>query len=700
MVKKKKISDNNEIEEYKPFFNNYNKKLNIYTVKTSLKSILIDYDNNFNIINQLVLDSNEIVIQTYQFIRLYFLYCFYNNFEFIDIDKDSVLYFIRTLGIRDTRGSKSDNNHFEERLNIFYNNEFYPLIHKPKFSLINKSFLTPYLAEEISTSFKNNIQIHFITRFRNFLNIIQPKIKIYTNKKFKKGKDIDKEKKRIYNLVKNSILNDDIENSCPVEYKKFAIKIRNEYLPVEYEKSFYYDCKKDCNLNIYLKIMIKMNLMIEQYNNRIKRKIKRIKGTKPKQLRKKKTLRTMIKKLFQIMPLRNNIIPHYTTFDKSFIKSFFKEKGNSKFVKGEDEKEIWSRILNMEHKIFRTQTKKGYRMSSLSTDGVGVSITFKKNGLTKCKNLNNEKEDVYVEDLNDDDLKILKTKKLVSVDPGKKGLCLMDEERNNLNYNTIQRRKESLRKRNNYIMNIEKENNNIIKKENTLSDYNSKTVYYEKFKDFIREKNRVNNLVSNFYEKKLFRKLKFRTQIYLRKSEDKFINNIEKTFNKGKKDKEKKDEEQKDEEQKDEEKKEIVIIYGDWSNPRQMKHLMPSSNIGLKRLIEKKYKVLMIDEYCTSKLCSKCNKELKHYKMSKKDIEKYENKHKMKLKSTEITKHRLLVCSGCCGSENKKSTYWNRDVNACINMLKLTQEWIKTKSRNVLFSRNHQIKTLTDIQGK
>ena len=662
MVKKKKVST--EIEEYKPFFNDYNKKLNIYTVKTSLKSILIDYDNNFNIINQLVLDSNEYVIQTYQFMRLYFLYCFHNNLEFITIDKNSVLYFMRTLGIRDNRGVKSDDNDLENKLNIFYQNEFYPLIQKPKFSFINKTYLIPYLAEEIETSFKNNIHMHFIKRFRNFLNIIEPKIKIYTNKK---GKDLDNEKKRIYNLVKNSILNDDIENSCPIEYKKFALKIRNNFLPLEYEKSFYYDCKKDCNLNVYLKIMIKMNLEIEQYNNRTKRKIKRIKGNKPKQVRKKKTLKTMVKKLFQIMPLRNNIIPHYTTFDKSFIKSYFKEKGKSKFVKGEDEKEIWSRILNIEHKIFKIQEKKGYRMSSLSTDGVGVSMTFKKFGLSKCKNLDIEKQDVYVEDLNNEDLEILKTKKLVSIDPGKKGLCLLDEERNNLNYNTIQRRKESLRKRNNYIMNVEKENNYIIQKENTLSDYDSKTVYYEKFKDFIREKHKVNNLVYDFYNNKLFRKLKFRTHIYLRKSEDKFLNNIEKIYGK---------------------KEDIAIIYGDWSNPKQMKHLIPSSNLGLKRLIEKKYKVLMIDEYCTSKLCSKCNKELTYYKMTKKDIEIYENKHlidKKELKSK--TKHRLLVCSGCCGSENKKSTFWNRDVNACLNMLKLTRQWINTKSRNVLFSR-------------
>ena len=374
MVKKKKIST--EIEEYKPFFNDINKKLNIYTVKTSLKSILIDYEHNFNIINQLVLDSNEYVIQTYQFMRLYFLHCFYNELDFITIDKDSVLYFMRTLGIRDNRGAKPENIDLENKLNIFYQNEFYPLIKKPKFSLINKTYLIPYLAEEIATSFKNNIQLHFITRFRNFLNIIQPKIKIYSNKK------------RIFNLVKNSILNDDIENSCPIEYKKFALKIRNNFLPNIYEKSFYYDCKKECNMNVYLKIMIKMNLEIEQYNNRIKRRIKRIKGNKPKQQRKKKTLRTMIKKLFQIMPLRNNIIPHYTTFDKSFIKSYFKEEKKLKSVKNDvikgeviksdDEKRIWSRILNMNHKIFKTQERKGYRMSSLSTDGIGVSMTFKK----------------------------------------------------------------------------------------------------------------------------------------------------------------------------------------------------------------------------------------------------------------------------------------------------------------------------------
>ena len=56
--------------------------------------------------------------------------------------------------------------------------------------------------------------------------------------------------------------------------------------------------------------------------------------------------------------------------------------------------------------------------------------------------------------------------------------------------------------------------------------------------------------------------------------------------------------------------------------------------------------------------------------MSKKDIINYQNKNKKELKSKN--KHRLLVCSGCCSSENKIKTFWNRDVNACLNMLKLT----------------------------
>jgi hypothetical protein len=635
MKKKKKLE--NDIQ--KSFFNNKNDKLNIFVVKTTLKSIIKDYNKNFIFFNNIVKDVNECVIRTYQFIRLYFIYCYHNNIDFINIDRENVLYFMRALAIRDNRGIKPSNTDLQDKLNTFYETEFYPLINKPKLNFTHKTQLNAYAAEHITTSFNNNIKEHFITRFRHFLNVIEPDIEFKTDKK---DKELIKEKKRIYNLVKNSILNDDINQKCPEEYKKFANEIRNEYLPFEYEKSFYYDCKKECNLSYYLKQTIKMNDKIEKLNDN--------------------------KKLYQIIPLRTSNIPSYVNFDKTIINTFFND-GNSKYDKDVDEIEIWNRIINTEHKIFKTQHKKNYRLSSLSTDGVGVSLTFKRIGLTKnkCNNDHIEKNDFYLEDLIDEDLEILKNKKIVCLDPGKKGVCLLDENRNNLNYNTIQRRKESLRTRNNRIIHNEKINNDIIEKETILSNNNGKTVNYEKFKNYIKNKTLLDDEIKDFYYNTLFRKLKFRTNVYLRKSEDNFLNNIEKMYGN---------------------KEDIVIGYGDWSQDKQIKHLMPSSNIGLRRKIEKKYKVFLINEYCTSKLCSCCNKELKNYKMSNEDIKKYENKHKKQLNKEDLTKHRLLICTGCSSSENKKSTFWNRDINACVNMLKLSKEWINYKTRNPLFCRN------------
>lgn len=145
-------------------------------------------------------------------------------------------------------------------------------------------------------------------------------------------------------------------------------------------------------------------------------------------------------------------------------------------------------------------------------------------------------------------------------------------------------------------------------------------------------------------EQELHRKLKWRSWIYQRKSEDRFITSIEETYGK---------------------KEDILLCYGNWSNTKQMKYIMPTKGVGLRRNIGKKYDVLLVDEFKTSSLCSKCNNKL----------ENYENIY------------RLLVCKSC-GLENKKSVFINRDMNACINIVNLSKEWINSKSRNINFCRN------------
>ena len=113
MKKKKKDKIQKSIFEQKT-------RGNFIVVKTSLKSILKDYDNNFSIINNLVLECNEIVIRTYQFIRLFILYKYYKNESIPKLDKDTILYFIRSCGVRNKCGKTATNKIFEKELNDFY----------------------------------------------------------------------------------------------------------------------------------------------------------------------------------------------------------------------------------------------------------------------------------------------------------------------------------------------------------------------------------------------------------------------------------------------------------------------------------------------------------------------------------------------------------------------------------------------------
>ena len=228
---------------------------------------------------------------------------------------------------------------------------------------------------------------------------------------------------------------------------------------------------------------------------------------------------------------------------------------------------------------------------------------------------------------------------------------MLDEDNKKLRYTACQRRIESYRKKCNMISRWEKLNNNIIEEETKLSNQNCKTIDYNKFKIYIKEKTILNDKVKNFYEQDIHRKFKWRTWIYQRKSEDNFISNIEKTYGK---------------------KEDILLCYGNWSNTKQMKYLMPTKGIGMRRAIEKKFDVVLVDEFKTSKLCSCCHGELENYKINKKKL------------------HRLLICRSCKsnGLENKNITFMNRDMNACINIRKISSDWINHKSRNNNFCRN------------
>ena len=591
------------------------------TLKITLKTILRDKEA-LPVLNQLVFDMNDLVIHTYQFIRLYLLYllsspkatqseAIENNIKFPEINDTFILYCMKTLGERDNRGKQAKDETLLKQLEVFYTNEYQPLVNHTKVSLKNKTYILPYLATHIHTAFSNNITERFTTHLLRFINA--------TTTNITEDKAILFQfKKRIFNL-------EDEKDQQFNEWKECHI---HNILTSNIKKSVNYDVK--VRPFEYVKGMLYMNSVLEEHD----------------------------RKLFQPIPLRTDIIPKYITVDTASIVSLFcpeKDKNGKKTKKGEllknikeNQRDVWSSFIDLNNKIFRNTH---YQFSyQLQTDGIGCSLLFIRKDLVENKKWGSkipvveEKDYPQLEALDEVHLNELKTRKIIGCDPGKRSLVYMvDEEGNRLQYTAPQKRIESKSKRNAYVLCIEKRKYDIIKKETTLSSYNGKTCNYTKFKSYLVEKTRLNNETIQFYQKDVWRKMKFRSYSYGKKTIDVFLNKIRETFGEN-----------------------LLIGYGNWSRDTQMKHFMPTMNKGLRREIHRKYDTITVNECLTSKTCCICMSQLENHRDEK---------------GKKI--HRLLVCKGqeCVSSQNKKVVFKTRDLNSAVNILNLTKAWIDRKER-------------------
>jgi len=249
----------------------------------------------------------------------------------------------------------------------------------------------------------------------------------------------------------------------------------------------------------------------------------------------------------------------------------------------------------MKHRIFKN---KHYTFhNEITTDGISCSLLFIRKDCkgkeNKNKKINKEDYDyIKIEELDNQKLDNLKSRNIVGCDLGKRSLVyMMDGEGNKLQFTASQRKNESMAKRNQIILQQEKKINKINEYENVLFLQNSKSINYDNFKSYLVEKDRLNKQTIDFYKKEVWRKMKFRQYSYGNKSIDTFLNNIEKTFGEN-----------------------ILICYGNWSRTSQMKHFMPTMNKGLRKLINKRYDTITINECNSSKKCCDCFQDLKHYR--------------------------------------------------------------------------------------
>jgi hypothetical protein len=588
------------------------------TIKTTLKSVLHNYTEVQPVITNLVFEMNDLMIHSYQFIRLYVLKCYNNNQSLPEINEKFILYCIKVLGEKTNSGRPEKDTSMLETLQEFYDKEYQPLLNREKTSLKNKSNMLPYLATQLHTSLSNNTQERFIQHFLRFIN------KTTTN--------ITEDKAILFKFKKQLLDCNEATEPMFDDWKRTHLP---NILPTNIMKSVHYDVKvKPFD---YLKGMLYMNAVLEKEEH----------------------------KLFQPLPLRNNIIPKHIILDTACIVNIFSLEGKTKTelfkaIK-ENQHDVWNNILNLQHKTFKS---KHYQFHyQIQTDGISCSLLFIRKDLKDKKWGSRvptlQDQDFHnIEDLSIEQLDTLKERNIVGCDPGKHSLVyMMDSQGNKLQYTASQRKIESYGKRNERILLQEKKRNNIIEKETHLSSKNSKSVDYEKFKVFLVEKDKLNKETTEFYKRDVWRKMKFRQYSYGKKSIDTFLNKIKETFGEN-----------------------VLIGYGNWSRSTQMKHIMPTMNKGLRKLIHNKYDTITINEYYTSQKCCECYKELKHHINKKVKVRK-------DTRGKEI--YRLFCCSNCVSSKNKNGVFRTRDKNSAISIMKLTKEWIETQSRPSEFCFQH-----------
>ena len=220
--------------------------------------------------------------------------------------------------------------------------------------------------------------------------------------------------------------------------------------------------------------------------------------------------------------------------------------------------------------------------------------------------------------------------------------------------------------------------------ESVLSDTSYRSTSTDGFKNYIKIKNQLSNELSDYYSGFWWRKLWLKTVIKTKNPNNRMVSKFRKTY--GSPDK-------------------VLVCIGDWCQRKQMKHLDPTIGIGLRDVFRRHgYKVLLVDEYLTSKTCCACFSE---------------NEKFMKVMVPNLSQHSATSCLECCGFKNNKKSHhvtksenvqrnthshrlchgllrcknvhckkvWNRDKCGSRNILLLAVFAIKGQPRPVVFQR-------------
>jgi len=647
-------SNNNNIDS--------KQKSDYKTFKVPLFSNMKDI-TAYNRINELVFSIKKLKVTLYLFMRLYILYKFSKINSVLDlwkedfiqnnvlvgklpnIDEDFVFCCIHTLTEKDGRGPPIKNESkikLLQEINNFYDELFIKLIpNYQKINVTNCSQLLSYIYTEVVTNYNNIVEVYFFQHFFRFINLyvrhfFQENIDACATKK--EQKVVQSYIIKLSKKVKIALINETYSNLQDVFPQILQIK---DYILPKLDENRTHALNVKENPQMYIPYLMNMNAILEVIN----------------------------KPLFQVIPLSKSLIPDHIKIDTKMLVDLFITNNKNKYLGNIEayQKEIWNKFFKINKRIFKPKGHTYKFDYMINTDGRSASLSFFKEGAKKQKSgkYNKQKNDIpYIDELSFEQLTHIKTETTILYDdPGKKNIhYMMDNEGKRLRYSSKQRSSQlqtrEYRVKLEDFREIKVEDVTLKEYDELLTQYNSKTCRYDKFKEYVVKKMEMLKKLPNIYSSIFFRNWRARSYMNRQRSESKFVKKLIDQYGKtGKK---------------------IVIFIGNWSQKKQMRNFISTPGKGLIKRITRisngQIKFIMIDEYRTSCIDYKTGEIL-------------ENKE-VKIEGETVRLHSVLTRK----EENNRNECIHRDFNSVNNYKTIVEYYMRYYSRPLPFIRETDIK--------
>jgi hypothetical protein len=655
--------------------------------------MIIKKEKHLSTIMDTVIRTHKLTIHVYQLLRLWLLDKYDNN-DLPIINTDTIKMAYKVLSL-DSAGPKpkGDNLNTLNELQELYDNEYKNLACSQKLDASNLSQIISYSCIDIMKNIENNIKMHYIKYINRFVNSSFKKehneiLEQYNGKEqCTKRKELRKE---LYDVKKDLQENTLTSNE---KYHKWIKQHRPNITPTIVNDKHTLQNNIECHPQKYLKNMIYMCLELEDKETKLFQFLPLRTDIIPKfiPIDTKSIIELLIKTnkneyLLELEEYKESIWDIYFNMNNKIFKqknyefdyrimtdglSVSIQMINKKYVeqnnqkksnmknKRRDNKEAMKGMTGEEKSTFKEQQKNETKKKQLEMK-VKQHEKLKKLKEEFKKLPQDEKRKIikkdcpYLEDLTMEQIEELKKCEWVTCDPGKNNLFFFKSSNGVVfRYSNKMHLKRTKRLKYQTLLKNYKDKKGISKIENELSKYNSKTCDFDKFKEYIKEKNMTNEQLFEAYEDEIFRKYKWYGYINRKRTEANLVNDIKTHFNEN-----------------------IIIIIGDWSKGNEQKGIVSTPNKGLKKILIDNFTVYSIDEFRTSKL--NCKTE-----------EVNENLYLLDKKNKLREMHSILTFQ----MENKRIGCINRDNNAVNNMVKIVKYFLETGKRILRFRRDYDLET-------